>query len=199
MKKRLTMLTSIFLVLYLAAAAWAGVPELTELLLVNQQEKNPTPVLSKTINLDEETAYQVQKMYVQKLLLHDSIAGFKGGLTFPGVQKKFGLNCPVAGVLFTSGKIVGYPVVERTAFRGLLIETEIGFLVGKSIDKPLRNLEELKEKISAVLPAIELPEAGFTSMQNVSGADIIAANVGAVKFIPGLPRVSSENINSTKV
>lgn len=199
MKKRLIILVSVFLLLCLAAPAWADIPELAELLQGNQQEKKPTPVISKIINLDEKTAYLVQKAYVQKRIAYDQVAGFKGGLTSPGAQKKFGLNCPVAGVLFTSGKIAGYPVIDRTAFRGLLIETEIGFLVSKSIDKPLRNIEELKEKISAVLPAIELPEAGFTNIQEIKGVDVIAANVGAVKFIPGLPRTPSEDINNIKV
>jgi len=199
MKKPLITFTSIFLLLYLAAAAWADVPGLAELLQRNQEEQKPIPVLSKTANLDEQMAYQVQKAYVQKQLSHNRVAGFKGGLTSPGAQKKFGLNSPVAGVLFTSGKITGYPVVDRKAFRGLLIETEIAFLVGQPIDHPLKDVGELKERISAVLPAIELPEAGFANLQEVKGVDVIAANVGAVKFIAGLSKKPSEDINNVRV
>lgn len=200
MRKRLIFWIVLTLCLCINTTAWAGISELVDALIAAQIGKQSTPVLSKMdLNLDNKTAYEVQKTYVKKRLANDTVAGFKGALTSLGAQKKFGLNSPVTGVLFTSGKLEGSPIIERTAFRGLMIETEIGFIIGKPITKPIKSMDELKKKISAILPAIELPELGFADMQSLNGVDVIAANVGSVKFIQGLQQSYPADINQISV
>ncbi len=177
-------------VLCLAVAAWAGVPEMADLLMKADGEKKPIPVVSQTEpNLDVKTAYGVQKVYVQKRLAKDKVGGFKAGLTTAGGQKAFGVTAPLTGVLYQSGKLEGSPVVERKDFRFLGMETEIGYVIGKAINRPVRDVQELQGMIKAVMPAIELPDLGFAAeMKAVKGVDLIAANVGSAKFIAGTPR-----------
>ena len=179
----------IILGLLFAAVAWCDLSdsELADILMKAHKADQKIPVLSaQKPNLDVQTAYRVQKAYVEKRLAKDQIAGFKAGFCTEVAQKQFGLRAPAAGVLFASGKKVGFPLIEKSAFKNLLIETEIGFLMGKSITQPLKDVSELYEYIQAVMPAIELPDAGFA--EKASGVDIIAANVASAKFIAGKER-----------
>jgi 2-keto-4-pentenoate hydratase len=177
----------------------AGISEMANSLIKAAAEKQPTPVLSESEpDLDPKTAYEVQKVYVQWRLAKDRVAGFKAGLTTENAQKMFGVNFPLTGILYDSGKLEGSPVVDRTALRALLIEMEIGFVIAQSINQPLRDVQELQQKVSGVMPAIELPGSGFADMKVVKGVDLIAANVGAAKFIVGTSR-SHQGVNLNQV
>jgi len=152
----------------------------------------PSPVISHTMatfTLDD--AYAIQHGYVEKRLQKDSIRGYKGGMTTPQVQKQFGMEEPVVGVLLTSGEVVavdGKPTVVNLAeFHKLMLETEVGFVFDKRIDTPLVNVDELKQRIRAVVPAIELPDLGFSDAAHLRGLDVVANNVSAKRFIIGTP------------
>jgi 2-keto-4-pentenoate hydratase len=173
---------------------------LGNILMDAHKSKQKHPLVSVyNPTIDAEGAYRVQRAYVEKRLARDQVAGFKGGLGSPARQKKFGLNAPVSGVLFTSGKKTGFNVIERSDFRKLVIETEIGYKVGKPITKPLKNVSELYDYIHAVLPVVELPDAGFAG--KIKGVDLIAANVRAAQFIAGTERefkgINLNNIDIT--
>jgi 2-keto-4-pentenoate hydratase len=177
----------------------AGISEMANSLIKAIVEKQPTPVLSESEpDLDPKTAYEVQKVYVQWRLAKDRVAGFKAGLTTENAQKMFGVNFPLTGILYDSGKLEGSSVVDTTALRALLIETEIGFVIAQSINQPLQSAQELQQKVSAVMPAIELPGSGFAEMKVVKAVDLIAANVGAAKFIVGTLR-SHQGVNLNEV
>ena len=200
MKKSWILPLGIFLSLCFTMMAWAGVSEMADSLIKAYAEKQPAPVLSQVNpNLDVKTAYQVQKAYVQWRMTKDKVAGFKAGLTTEGAQKATGVTSPVTGVLYDSGRLGGSPVVDGKTFRMLAIETEIGFVIGQPINRPLRDIPELQQMVSAVMPAIELPDVGFAA-KVVKGVDLIAANVGAAKFIAGRPRPhQGVNLNQVNV
>ncbi len=169
-----------------ALAVELNVSNLADPLIKTQKENQLIPVLSDQYpELDVETAYLVQRAYVKRKLSDDQIAGFKAGLTSEESQKKFGVMFPVSGVLFASGKKLDSPVINKSMFKMLMIETEIGFLVGKPIIHLLKNVSELYEAIQAVLPVVELPDLGFTDLKKVKAVDIIAANVSSSQFIVG--------------
>jgi len=202
MKKSWILSIGMFLSLGFTMTAWAGVSEMVDSLVWTFTSGQPTPVLSKANpDLDVETAYKVQKAYVQWRMTKDKVAGFKAGLTTEGAQKAFGVTFPLSGILYDSGKLGGSPVVDGKAFRRLGIETEIGFVIGQSINRPIQDIQEFQKMVSAVMPAIELPDLGFAEdMKEVKGVDLIAANVGAAKFIAGTPRpYQGVNLNQVNV
>jgi 2-keto-4-pentenoate hydratase len=161
--------------------------ELADILMKAHEANEKIPVVSAhNPNLDVKSAYLVQKTYVEQRLSRDQIAGFKGGLGSKAAQKRFGLNAPAAGVLFASGKNTGSPIIEKSAFKTLLVETEIGFVVAKPIIQPLKDAAELYAYIQTVMPVIELPDAGFAG--KIRGVDLIAANVASASFIAGKER-----------
>jgi len=177
------------------------VSQLADILIKAHNENQKIPVLSiQYPGLDVKTAYMVQKAYVEQRLTKDSIAGFKAGLTAEVSWKQFGLNGPAAGVLFASGKRNSNSIIDKAAFKTLMIETEIGIVIGKSISQPLKDAAELKDYTWEVVPVIELPELGFTDMQKLKGPDIIAANIGAAMFIVGdKQKISNLDLNALQV
>jgi 2-keto-4-pentenoate hydratase len=185
----------------MVAATPSQVSEMVSLLWKARLEKRMVPLLSKAYpGFNLETAYQVQKGYVKRSLKGDAIGGYKAGLTSPASQKSFGLSAPMAGVLLASGGKGGAPIIAQSTFKWLAVEAEVGLVIGKPITHKLDNVSALRERIRAVVPAIELPDLGFADMRNLKGVDIIAANAGAAGFIVGsVSRKNDGPLNPLKV
>ncbi|HWR29672.1 MAG TPA: hypothetical protein VN631_07545, partial [Negativicutes bacterium] len=157
------------------------------MLIRAEYDRQLIPLLTQSYpDLTVDGAYQVQKTYItMKLAGGDKIAGFKGGLTAAGVQKRFGMNAPVTGVLLESGKLTGSPVLERSRYGALMLETEVAFIIGEPIRETVPDIASLRPKIRAVLPSIEVPDLGVTDMKLLKAQDLIACNVSARQFILG--------------
>lgn len=173
--------------LLISPTAWAAMPgDLANILLQAHNNKQPIPVLTVTYKeMDLATAYAVQKSYLDKRLPIEGLVGFKAGLTTEVAQKRFGVPHAISGILLGSGDYSGAPVINKAAFVMPMIETEIGFVVKKTISVPMKDVDELKQYIGTVMPAIELPDLGFADVKALKGVDLIAANVSAVQFIRG--------------
>ncbi len=201
--KNSRLVTLVLLAVCLAVASCAGGNgnKKADLLLKAHRQQALIPVLSSHYpDLDMDAAYGVQHAYVEKRLANDRIAGFKGGLTSKAGQEKFGVNAPLAGVLFASGMKRGAPVIDLSLFNKLMIETEIGFMVNRPVVEPLRDVAELKNTIQTLRPVIELPDLGFADMKKLQGVDIVAADVAAAQFIVGEPRrPAAQDPNSISV
>ncbi len=201
--KSMNKLSIVAFVLFVAVASttWAQVVDLADVLIKAHDEGQPIPVLSlHHPAMDVKMAYGVQKAYVENRLSKEKIAGFKAGLTSEGGQRKFGVDAPLAGVLFEFGKLMGDVTVDKGMFAQLMIETEIGFVIGKAIPQSLKNVAELQQHIKAVMPVIELPDLGFADMKQLKGVDIIAANVAAKQFILGQEKaVKGVDLNAVMV
>lgn len=195
-------LLALFLVSMVSAAAAEAPGDLALMLLRAEYEGQPIPILTKADPaLTVDGAYGVQKAYItMKLAGGDAIAGFKGGLTAGGVQKRFGMTAPVTGVLLRSGMLTGAPVLDRSRFGALMLETEIAFVVGQPIGDIIPDVASLKGKIRAVMPAIEVPDLGFADMKALKPPDLIASNVSARQFIMGREVAPDAfNLNAVKV
>jgi len=178
----------LWLVLMTSTGLSAGEIELAaEQLWQSHHHQQRTPLVSSTVpDLSVKQAYLVQREYVNKRLADDKLAGFKAGLTSEAGQKKFNVNQALAGILFDSGNLSGAAdSIQLSQFKRLMLETELGFEVGKRITEPVSNTAQLKQSIQAVFPVIELPDLGFISKP--TGVDIIAANVGSAAFLNGEP------------
>lgn len=159
------------------------------LLLQAERDRQAIPLLTQTEpGLTVDGAYKIQKAYIgMKLAGGEQIAGFKGGLTAGAVQKRFGMNAPVTGVLLESGKLAGSPVLDRSRYGALMLETEVAFVIGEPIRETLPEIAALRPKISALMPAIEVPDLGVTDMKKLRAPDLVACNVSARQFILGRP------------
>lgn len=176
-----------FLILISIGLISAGkLNQYSDQLLEAEKDDKPIPVISINFsNLDMNSAYKIQKDYVIKKSKNDKIAGFKAGLASKKTQEKFNIDSPVSGVLFSSGKQDSPSLIDSSKFQQLMIETELGYVVGKPITTKLKNVSELKGSIKAVVPVIELPDFGFSDMNKLKATDIVTANVLSRAFILG--------------
>nr|VFJ93744.1 MAG: 2-keto-4-pentenoate hydratase [Candidatus Kentron sp. LFY] len=184
--------------LFITIALWLGVmgiavgdmaPGLADTILRAEVTHDPIPVLSlEYSDMDVDMAYGVQRAYVTKRLDNDTLAGFKAGLTSRKGQRKFGLDAPIAGALFDSGRLTDGAVVQGSGFRRPMVETEIGFIIGTPLPQPVEDTATLRKSIRAIAPVIELPDLGFSKTKRLIGTDIIAANACAKQFIVGDPQ-----------
>ncbi len=154
---------------------------------------------AKLPDLNEEKAYALQKKLTEALVSKGQpIGGFKAGLTSEATQKRFGVNAPLLGPLFKPGALEPDAVVNTKDFVRLFVETEIGFIPGVKIDKPVADVEALKKMIKEVCPAVELPDLRFDDMKNLKGPDIIVDAVSAAKYIVGKP-IPANSIDVSQV
>ncbi len=128
----------------------------------------PYPDVAAT--LSETDAYAVQRSWVFGAY-GEFPAGFKAGLTNQAAQARFGVTEPVIGALPEVARLDANAIVPARA--GLLIEVEIGFLVGKD-GMP-----------AAMMGVVELPLLAFERPDVLDRNDVIGSNVSVYRFIPG--------------
>lgn len=143
-----------------------------------------------------ENAGKAQKLYVQKLLVKETIAGFKGAVVSAAAQKKLGLTKPLSAVLFQSGWLDSKDRPSLTfppdAVPG--IETELGLILAHPVSEPIADIESLKTKVEAIVPVVELPASRMAWQKPVTALDLTAINVGSAHYIVG-PRSTKLDID----
>lgn len=199
--KSLKQLFAVALCVFYPVVGYGQVNQLTEKLIIANEEKQLMPVLSiDNPSLTVDVAYQIQKNYVEQQLKTDGIAGFKAGLTAEAGQKKFMVDEAVAGVLFESGRRSDNAVINSEQFHRPMLETEIGFIIDLPLKEKISDIAVLKKAIRAVVPVIEIPDLSFADLKHLKGVDIIAANVVAKQYIVGEPKaVGAESLNTIRV
>lgn len=149
--------------------------------------KQPFPVLSKQYpGFNMLSALQVQRAFVETRIKKDFIAGFKAEFRSSESQEIY--SEPVTAVLFESGKYSTSSTVLSSELLNPKIEVEIGFVIKEPIIEPLTKVSELRGKIEAIVPVIEIPDISFTDMTSLTAEDMVAANAGSAGFIVGVER-----------
>ena len=190
MKKLTLVISCVFLLTsFVAPLAWGAEDEVI-VSIVEARAKTKTFALpsAKLPDLTVEKAYALQKKLAGVLVANGNpIAGFKAGLTSAPAQKKFGVNAPLLGPLFTKGERKPGAALKSGDYVKLFVENEIGYVVGKEISQPVKDVDALKKMIKALVPAIELPDLRFGDLKNLKGTDIIVDAVASAGFIVGAP------------
>jgi 2-keto-4-pentenoate hydratase len=150
-------------------------------------------------DLNEGKAYALQKQLSDKLVSKSQvIGGFKAGLTSEAGQQKFGVKSALLGPLFKPGELGPDAVVNAKDFVRLFVETEIGYIPGTKIDKPVADVDALKKLIKEVCPATELPDLRFDDLKGLKGTDLIVDAVSSSKYIVGT-RMPSDSVDVSQV
>lgn len=202
MKRISCVVVSVALVVcFLAGWSWAAAEEdvVTTILDARTAVKQfPLPSAALT-DLTMDKAYGLQKKLAAALVgKGEKISGFKAGLTSEAGQKKFGVDAALLGPLFASGELAPGVAVDPKQFVRLFIETEVGYVAGEKITKPVQDVAALKKMIKEVFPAVELPDLRFADMKNLKGADIVADAVGSAKYIVG-KRIPADKVDVGEV
>ncbi|MGB1422172.1 MAG: 2-keto-4-pentenoate hydratase [Pseudomonadales bacterium] len=153
------------------------------------QHTAPRPVKADP-KISIEEAYGTQKAFVE--LRGDPIAGYKAGLTSHAAQQAQGLASPVSGVLFKSVRFESGAEIESSLMGIPLIETEIGFLVGRDVTSPVSR-ETVSAALAAFIPMVEIVDVSFS--ERPIATDIIACNVAAAYYIESQSRHDIARVN----
>jgi len=193
MKKKaiLYLVAVIILIVTPLSLAKVNIKTIADEVIIARATLKPLPHISvRYPDFDPEKAYAVQKLVVNRLKsLHNAkVRGFKAAFTDPVSQKNFGMKEPAYGVL------LDYMILEerkpdldvKVSKRAIkpMIEVEIGFILKKDINNPIKNINELKEYIKSGFIAIEIPDIRF-DLKGLKGSDLIADDAGTFLVIKG--------------
>lgn len=119
---------------------------------------------------DLDAAYALQKAVVAAVA-GDAVAGYKAGMTAAAGQKQFGLTHPLIGSLYAAGRLP--PGASFASAPGVSLECEIGIVVD-AYGAP-----------KTAGPVIEVPRMAFADAEDRTGANLVACNIAADRFIVG--------------
>lgn len=125
-------------------------------------------------------AYRTQALVVERLCTHwgGRPAGYKVALTNAAAQTMLGVPHPVFGCLIGARVYGDGATLPSADYTTRLIECEVGFLMGR--DVPLQetpyDAKTIGPYVAAVLPAIEVVEHHFASIDRVTPTSLVADN-----------------------
>ena len=155
-------------------------------LIEADQSKSPLPsVKAELPDISFESAYRIQKLFVQHRLEGLAPGGYKAGFTTSASRESFGLKTPTTGVLPSQGRLTGSPTLKLSDYRLLWLETEIAFEMGVDLTDPLEEVLSAKEAIAYLRAAIELPDVTLKSMEPLIPEDLVAVNMLATSYLLG--------------
>lgn len=128
----------------------------------------PLPAMPSGLSLDDAYALQLQ---TTALINRSQPVGWKAGVTNAEMQAAFGLSEPLIGSLYRGGQLHSPASLELTEDH--LIECEVCVVVGP----------DWRPKYIA--PAIEFVRLTFALPSDLTPANVVAANVGADRFLVG--------------
>jgi 2-keto-4-pentenoate hydratase/acetyl esterase/lipase len=134
-------------------------------------------------------AHAVQRRVIRALRTEDRVAGYKGAGASAAAQTALGIEAPLTGVLFRSGRIESGPdlKIERAAGESIVVETEIGYVMGVDFSFAVPTAEHARDAVAAVVPVIELPRSYAGHGGAPDARNMVAANIGSARFIVGQP------------
>lgn len=119
--------------------------------------------------------------------LGGTVVGYKAGLTNPAVQKRFGANAPVWGVLYAPMMLKDGATVDAGFGARPLFEADLLVRIGDDAINQAKTPEQAIFAIDQIIPAIELPDLFVEAPPKLNGAAVAAINVGARYFVVGTP------------
>ncbi|HMM53401.1 MAG TPA: hydratase [Candidatus Desulfobacillus sp.] len=177
-------IVSVSAVLFLAACA--TVPPESRQLAANFNSMQPTSGLSKDMTMAQ--AEQIRDGLVAELMPSlGRVVGYKAGLTNPAVQKRFGVDHPLRGVLLEKMLLEDGAQVPAKFGAVPFSEADIVVVVKDEGINQAKTPAEVMSHLASIRPFIELPDLVTAKEQPLTGAVITAFNVGARLGVLGKP------------
>lgn len=170
----------------LVLSACATVPPESRQLAASFNAMQPVSGLSKDMTLEQ--ANRIRDGLVAELTASQGrVVGYKAGLTNPAVQKRFGHNSPVRGVLLEKMLLEDGAEVPAKFGAVPIFEADLVVVVKDEGINQAKTPAEVLKHLSAIRPFIELPDMVTAKEQPLSGAVITSFNVGARLGVLGKP------------
>jgi 2-keto-4-pentenoate hydratase len=132
-------------------------------------------------------AYRIQGALAKEVSKElGPVVGYKVAYASKAAQEQFGVDEPASGPFFLLQRAASGSRLEAGAFMEIVLETEIAFTIGKRIDKPVKDVGEIKDYVEWVHTAFDIGDYRFVKGQTKpTPADMIASGVGAHFFVLG--------------
>ncbi len=170
----------------LLLAACASVPPQSQQLAANFKSMSPTSGLSKDMSMEE--AVRIRDGLVAELSASQGrVVGYKAGLTNPAVQKRFGTDSPVRGVLLEKMLLDDGAEVPVKFGAIPFFEADLVVVVKDEGINQARTPADVMKHLASIRPFIELPDLVTAKDQPLTAAVITSFNVGARLGVLGKP------------
>ena len=149
-----------------------------------------SPATLPAITSDADGACSRTKFNALLALQYGRVVGYKAGLTNPAVQKRFGADKPVWGVLYDGMILDDGATVDAAFGTRPLFEADMLVRVRSAAINGARSPMDVLESIDQIIPFIELPDLVVANPGALNGNAISAINVGARLGVAGQPIVA---------
>lgn len=127
-------------------------------------------------NLSEEEAYRIQKGYVNKLLAHENIGGYKASFIDTKVHNMDKVGNPIFSVIFESDIQPHNSELSLYGIHKPVLETYLGFTFNQSIQNKVNDIDELKSLIDSYRLIGDITDLKFHNLNKTKTVDFIATN-----------------------
>lgn len=175
---RRTLLASLLLTISLSASADCPAPEKIAQMAVDWLNLKPIADMPVSVSMADAECIQARLLARLESKLGRPV-GYKAGLTNAAVQQRFGHDAPVRGVLL-AGMLLpdGASVPAKFGTRPLM-EADLLVEVADDGVNAATTPDEVMGHLSRVIPFIELPDLVVDPQTKLSGAHLVAIDVGA--------------------
>ena len=134
-----------------------------------------------------EQAYEVQDGLTEVIAgSGDPVAGYKIGLADKGAREAWGLDEPAYGRLHKSMAVADGGSVSLADYNAFGMEVEVAFVMARRVDRPIKDVAELRPYVRSVHPAFDLASNRFRAEGGPRKvADVIADDVASNRFVLG--------------
>lgn len=146
--------------------------------------------------MDEDKAYDIQEMLVQKKCEEEktSVSGWKLGLTSKAKQQMMGVHEPSYGVLLENTRLNEGETHALTPFIHAKLEPELAFVFKKDVQGSYITPAQIMDATDYVVPAFEVIDSRFEAFK-FTKHDAIADNSSSSRYILGNQFMSPKEID----
>ena len=147
-----------------------------------------------------EAAYYIQNSLAREVAkTAGPVTGYKVAYASKAAQKQFGMEEPARGPFYMSQRLPNGSTLSCETFNEIMLETEVAFTIGKRIDKPIKDVAELRSYVQWVHPAFDAGNFPYTVEQaKPTPSDMIAIGTGAHVFVIG-PAMNPDKLAGDQV
>jgi 2-oxo-3-hexenedioate decarboxylase len=169
---------------------------LTELAAASRERREIEPLTDTWADLDEQTAYAIQKRLVLGHVRDESsrISGLKLGLTSVAKQKQMSVGEPIYGLLVASRMIGEGDPLEIATLIHPKAEPEIAIVTNQDLQGPGVTADQARAAIGSACCAMEIIDSRFKNFR-FTLTDVIADNTSAARHTISTYRVPAHDLD----
>ena len=173
---------------------------LKKMLNARERQIQITPLSHTSGTFSMEAAYYIQNSLAREVAkTAGPVTGYNVAYASKAAQKQFGMNEPARGPFYMSQRLPNGSTISCETFNEIMLETEVAFTIGKRIDKPIKDVAELRSYVKWVHPAFDAGNFPYSIEQaKPTPSDMVAIGTGAHVFVIG-PAMNPSTLDLSQI